>query len=144
MAPWCIHISCLERVARSGSGRDSVRGLVGAMDAELSRPDWFATVQSGRKQVQSRVCTPSFMLRTGARGAPCGGACGARRRLKYKPTLKVGLYFRRHTMRRFAALAGAFRLASTCASVAVKSINPRAYKTWQKLNDCQYILYIII
>ena len=35
---------CLERVARSGSGRDSV----GAMDAELSRPDWLATVQSGR------------------------------------------------------------------------------------------------
>ena len=61
MAPWCIHISCLERVARSGSGRDSVRGLVGAMDAELSRPDWLATVQSGRKQVQSRVCTPSFL-----------------------------------------------------------------------------------
>ena len=60
MAPWCIHISCLERVARSGSGRDSVRGLVGAMDAELSRPDWLATVQSGRKQVQSRVCTPSL------------------------------------------------------------------------------------
>ena len=60
MAPWCIHISCLERVARSGSGRDSVRGLVGAMDAELSRPDWLPTVQSGRKQVQSRVCTPSF------------------------------------------------------------------------------------
>ena len=60
MAPWCIHISCLERVARSGSGRESVRGLVGAMDAELSRPDWLATVQSGRKQVQSRVCTPSF------------------------------------------------------------------------------------
>ena len=25
MAPWCIHISCLERVARSGSSRDSVR-----------------------------------------------------------------------------------------------------------------------
>ena len=60
MAPWCIHISCLERVARSGSGRDSVRGLVGAMDAELSQPDWLATVQSGRKQVQSRVCTPGF------------------------------------------------------------------------------------
>ena len=30
------------------------------MDAELSRPDLLATVQSGRKQVQSRVCTPSF------------------------------------------------------------------------------------
>ena len=27
---------------------------------ELSRPDWLATVQSGRKQVQSRACTPSF------------------------------------------------------------------------------------
>ena len=60
MSPLCIHISYLERVARSGSGRESVRGLVGAMDAELSRPDWLATVQSGRKQVQSRVCTPSF------------------------------------------------------------------------------------
>ena len=34
--------------------------VVGAMDAELSRPDWLATVQSGRKQVQSRVCTPSL------------------------------------------------------------------------------------
>ena len=66
MAPWCIHISCLERVARSGSGRDSVRGLVGAMDAELSRPDWLATVQSGRKQVQSRVCTPSLRQTTNA------------------------------------------------------------------------------
>ena len=30
------------------------------MDAELSRPDWLVTVQSGRKQMQSRVCTPSF------------------------------------------------------------------------------------
>ena len=67
MAPWCIHISCLERVARSGSGRDSVRGLVGAMDAELSRPDWLATVQSGRKQVQSRVCTPSLRASIGDR-----------------------------------------------------------------------------
>ena len=65
MAPWCIHISCLERVARSGSGRDSVRGLVGAMDDELSRPDWLATVQSGRKQVQSRVCTPGLKERRG-------------------------------------------------------------------------------
>ena len=55
------YTSCLERVARSGSGRDSIRGLVGAMDAELSRPDWLATVQSGRKQVQSRVCTPSLI-----------------------------------------------------------------------------------
>ena len=27
---------------------------------ELSRPDWLATVQSGRKQVQSRVCMPSL------------------------------------------------------------------------------------
>ena len=60
MAPWCIYISCLERVARSGSGRDSVRGSVGAMNAELSRPDGLATVQSGRKQAQSRVCTPGL------------------------------------------------------------------------------------
>ena len=41
---------CLEIVARSGSCRDSVRGSVGAMTAELSRPDLLATVQSGRKQ----------------------------------------------------------------------------------------------
>ena len=40
----------LERVARSGSCRDSVRGSVGAMNAKLSRPDLLATVQSGRKQ----------------------------------------------------------------------------------------------
>ena len=54
MAPWCIYISCLERSARSGSGSDSVRGSVGAMYAELSRP-------SGRKQAQSRVCTLGFI-----------------------------------------------------------------------------------
>ena len=40
----------LERVAMAGSSRDSVRGSVGAMNAELSRPDLLATVQSGRKQ----------------------------------------------------------------------------------------------
>ena len=81
MAPWCIHISCLERVARAGSGRDSVRGLVGAIDAELSRPDWLATVQSGRKQVQSRVCTPSFR-----RGQ-------SRRRIRFKTrSMENGLY----------------------------------------------------
>ena len=34
---------------------------------------------------------------------------------------------RRHALRYFAALAGAFRLASACASVLEKSINPRAY-----------------
>ena len=60
MAPWCIYISCLERAARSGSGRDSEHSSVGAMNAELSRPDWLATVKSGRKQAQSRVCTPGF------------------------------------------------------------------------------------
>ena len=37
--------------------------------AELSRPDWLATVLSGRKQVQSRVCTPSFRDRERERGA---------------------------------------------------------------------------
>ena len=31
-----IYIICLERVARYGSGRDNVRGSVGAMNAELS------------------------------------------------------------------------------------------------------------
>ena len=60
MAPWCIYISCFERAARYGSGRDSVRGSVGAMNAKLSRPDGLATVQSGRKQAQSRVCTRGF------------------------------------------------------------------------------------
>ena len=34
-----------------------MRGSVGA---ELSRPDWLATVQSGRKQAQSLVCTPGL------------------------------------------------------------------------------------
>ena len=45
-----IYIICLERVARYGSGRDNVRGPVGAMKAELSRPDLLATVQLVRKQ----------------------------------------------------------------------------------------------
>ena len=34
---------------------------------------------------------------------------------------------RRHALRWFAASAGVFRLASACASVLEKSINPRAY-----------------
>ena len=37
-----------------------MRGSVGAMNAELSRPDGHATVQSGRKQAQSRICTPGL------------------------------------------------------------------------------------
>ena len=41
---------CLERVVRSGSRHDSVRGAVGAMNTELSRSDLLAMVQSGRKQ----------------------------------------------------------------------------------------------
>ena len=45
-----IYIICLERVARYGSGRDNVLGSVGAMNAELSRPDLLATVQLVRKQ----------------------------------------------------------------------------------------------
>ena len=40
----------LERIARSGSCRDNVRGAVGIMNAGLWRPDLLATVQSGRKQ----------------------------------------------------------------------------------------------
>ena len=55
---------CIERLARSGSCRESVRGVVGTMNAARSRPDWLATVQSGRKQAQSRVCTPGFMRTT--------------------------------------------------------------------------------
>ena len=55
---------CIDRLARSGSCRESVRGVVGAMNAARSRPDWLATVQSGRKQAQSRVCTPGFIRRS--------------------------------------------------------------------------------
>ena len=36
-------------------GRVSVRGSVGAMNAELSRPDLLATVQSGRKHSREYV-----------------------------------------------------------------------------------------
>ena len=50
----------IERLARSGSCRESVRVLIGTMNAARSRPGWLATVQSGRKQAQSRVCTPGF------------------------------------------------------------------------------------
>ena len=54
---------CIDRLARSGScRRESVRGVVGTMNAAWSRPDWLATVQSGRKQVQSRVCTPGLRI----------------------------------------------------------------------------------
>ena len=53
---------CTERLARSGSCRESVRGVVGTMNAARSRPDWLATVQSGRKQAQSRVCTPGLRV----------------------------------------------------------------------------------
>ena len=42
---------CLERVARCGSRHDNVHVSVGAMNAELSRPNLLATVKSGRKQV---------------------------------------------------------------------------------------------
>ena len=52
----------LERVAMSGSCRGSVRRSVGAVNAELSRPDLLATVQPGRKQAQSRVCTPGLSV----------------------------------------------------------------------------------
>ena len=52
MAPWCIHISCLERVARSGSGRDSVRGLSSAYI--------LATAPVYDPTELSRVCTPSL------------------------------------------------------------------------------------
>ena len=44
-----------------GSCRNSVRGVVGTMNAARSRPDWLAKNQSGRKQAQSRVRTPGFM-----------------------------------------------------------------------------------
>ena len=77
MTPWCIIIyhrkktqgGCLERVARAGSCRDSsLCGSVGAMNDDLSRPDLLATVHSGRKQAQSRVCTPSLYMYTNDSG----------------------------------------------------------------------------
>ena len=55
---------CLERVARSGSCRESVRGVVGTMNAVRSRPDWLATVQCGCTQAQRRVCTPGLNFRS--------------------------------------------------------------------------------
>ena len=54
------HGAYTSAVLRESLGLDRVVTVVGAMDAELSRPDWLATVQSGRKQVQSRVCTPGL------------------------------------------------------------------------------------
>ena len=50
------HGAYTSAVLRESLGLDRVVTVY----AELSRPDWLATVQSGRKQVQSRVCTPSF------------------------------------------------------------------------------------
>ena len=35
------------------------KSLIIPLYRAIVRPDWLATVQSGRKQVQSRVCTPS-------------------------------------------------------------------------------------
>ena len=59
------HGAYTSAVLRESLGLDRVVTVY----VELSRPDWFATVQSGRKQVQSRVCTPSltdiFGLSTG-------------------------------------------------------------------------------
>ena len=58
---------------------------------------------------------------------------------------KCGFILLTHSSAAYAAtrcagscrLAVAFRLASACASVVVKSINPRAYKSSQKLMDFQ-------
>ena len=46
---------CIERLARSGSCRESVLGVVGPMNGARSRPDWLATVQSGRKHGREYV-----------------------------------------------------------------------------------------
>ena len=51
---------------------------------------------------------------------------------------------RRHTKRRFAALAGAVLQASTCVSVVVKSINARAYKAWKSLAMFKILFKICI
>ena len=53
------HGAYTSAVLRESLGLDRVVTVY----AELSRPDWLATVQSGRKQVQSRVCTPSLSRR---------------------------------------------------------------------------------
>ena len=50
------HGAYTSAVLRESLGLDRVVTVY----AELSRSDWLATVQSGRKQVQSRLCTPSF------------------------------------------------------------------------------------
>ena len=50
------HGAYTSAVLRESLGLDRVVTVY----VELSRPDWLATVQSGRKQVQSRVCTPSL------------------------------------------------------------------------------------
>ena len=52
------HGAYTSAVLRESLGLDRVVTVY----AELSGPDWLATVQSGRKQVQSRVCTPSFRV----------------------------------------------------------------------------------
>ena len=54
------HGAYTSAVLRESLGLDRVVTVY----AELSRPDWLATVQSGRKQVQSRVCTPSLRRET--------------------------------------------------------------------------------
>ena len=54
------HGAYTSAVLRESLGLDRVVTVY----VELSRPDWLATVQSGRKQVQSRACTPSFRVRT--------------------------------------------------------------------------------
>ena len=118
MAPWCIYISCLERAASSGSGRDSVRGSVGAMNAELSRPDGLATVQSGRKQAQSLVCSPGFKPGVHTSGQN-------RRRIRFKTrfmetdfTLVCGLscHFSRSLVRRLTC-----HFSIRCSAAGVNS-----------------------
>ena len=54
------HGAYTSAVLRESLGLDRVVTVY----AELSRPDWLATAQAGRKQVQSRVCTPSFRQQT--------------------------------------------------------------------------------
>ena len=61
------HGAYTSAVLRESLGLDRVVTVY----AELSRPDWLATVQSGRKQVQSRVCTPSFKPGVHTRDCTC-------------------------------------------------------------------------
>ena len=71
------HGAYTSAVLRESLGLDRVVTVY----AELSRPDWLATVQSGRKQVQSRVCTPSFRVAFTTDSTPKRGKKGQQKKV---------------------------------------------------------------